>query len=304
MFKISIVIPTKNAGSSFQRTLELLQGQIYEGEIELIVIDSGSSDLTLEIASQFKATVISVPPEEFDHGLTRNRAIERSSGEIIVLMSQDVVPGDQYLISNFVDAFADTEVAGAYARQMPLDNADIITRRNLNNWFTGRDTQELRWIKDWDAYNNLSPIEHYYFCNFDNVCSAIRRTAWQAIPFTETQFGEDIDWAKRVLEAGWKIAYWPASYVFHSHKRSFKYEYDRNHLCHRMLNRKFGLSTIPSWRHLITSTLLSIRTDWMYVIRNENRIGNLIKMLVSIPVINFASIYGQYSGAKSARKEK
>ena len=202
MTKVSVVIPTKNAGVLFQKTLEGIKSQKYAGNIELIVIDSGSTDQTVTIASQYAATVLSISPIEYDHGLTRNRAIEKASGEIIVLMSQDAVPGDQYLIHNFAIAFSDSKVAGAYARQIPWEDADVITKRNLNNWLTGRHTDELRWIKDWTVYKNLSPMEHYYFCNFDNVCSAIRRTVWQTFPFSPNDFGEDIDWAQRVLEGG------------------------------------------------------------------------------------------------------
>lgn len=304
MTKVSIVIPTKNAGALFQKTLDGIKGQKYEGNIELIVIDSGSTDHTVAIASQHRATIILIPPGEYDHGLTRNRAIERASGEIIVLMSQDAVPGDQYLIRNFVTAFDDEKVAGAYARQIPWEDADVITKRNLNNWLTGRDTEELRWIRDWQAYKNLSPMEHYYFCNFDNVCSAIRRSVWQAFPFKANEFGEDIDWAQRALEAGWKIAYWPSSYVIHSHRRSLKYEYDRNRLCHRKLYQQFGIAAVPSWKHVIILTLISIGLDWKYVIRNENQIGLLIKMLIGIPSISFANVYGQYVGAKLGRAGK
>lgn len=304
MKKVSIVIPTKNAGVLFQKTVDGIRRQKYEGDIELVVIDSGSTDRTLEIATHYKAAVMSIPPEEFDHGLTRNRAIEKTSGEIVVLMSQDAVPGDQYLIRNFVAAFNNEKVAGAYARQIPWDDADVLTKRNLNNWLTGRDTEELRWIKDWAAYKNLSPMEHYYFCNFDNVCSAIRRSVWQAIPFRANEFGEDIDWAQQILEAGWKIAYSPSSYVIHSHRRSFKYEYDRNRLCHRKLYQQFGITAVPSWKQVIISTFISIGLDWKYALRNEDQIGMLIKMLIGVPFISFASVYGQYMGVKLGRAEK
>jgi rhamnosyltransferase len=298
MTKVSVVIPTKNAGVLFQKTLDGLKQQIYEGSIELIVIDSGSTDNTLELASQYGANIISIPPKEFNHGLTRNQAIENTSGEIIVLISQDAVPGDGHLIHNFVAAFLDPKMAGVYARQLPQEDADIITKRNLNNWLTGRDTEEVRWIKDWPAYRSMSPMEKYHFCNFDNVCSAVRRSVWKLHPFRANDFGEDIDWAQRVLESGWKIAYWPSSHVIHSHRRSLKYEYERNRLCHSGLYRQFGITAVPNWRQVIVSTLASTRLDGKYILQNEDRIGTRIKLLTKNPFVSFASVYGQFVGLK------
>jgi len=305
MKKVSIAMPTKNAGAIFRKTLEGLKRQEYGIEPELIVIDSGSTDGTLELAQRYGARIISIAPKEFDHGLTRNRAIENASGEIVILMSQDAVPGDPHLISSFVAAFDDEKVAGAYARQLPREDADVLTVRNLNNWLTGRIHQETRWIEDWQAYKDMSPMERYYFCNFDNVCSAIRRSVWQSLPFSANDFGEDIDWAQRVLEAGLKISYCPDAYVIHSHERSFKYEYERNILCHKKLYRQFGIAAVPSWKQIVISTLVSTMLDWKYVIRNEGRMIELMNMIIRVPFINFASVYGQYKGLQAglAREE-
>ena len=298
--RVSVILATKNAGPLFSEVLEKLAAQEYDGEIEIIVIDSGSSDDTAATAARHGAIVRSIPAEEFDHGLTRNRAIEMASGEIVVLMSQDALPGDQYLIRNLVKAFADARVAGAYARQVPRQDADVLTKRNLNGWLTGRPAKEVRWIRDWAAYDSLSPMQRYTFCNFDDVCSAIRKGVWQSVPFQATEFGEDIEWAERALEAGWKIAYWPDAYVIHSHVRSFEGEYDRTRLTHKRLRAQFGLQLVPTWRHVISSTILSMLGDWSYALWHEGQTGALLKLLVRIPFLSFASVYGQYSGAKAA----
>jgi rhamnosyltransferase len=304
MKKVSVVIPTKNAGDIFENTLKGLKEQIYEIEPEIVVIDSGSTDMTLNLSRQYGAKIISIPPQEFNHGLTRNCAIKETSGEIIILLSQDAVPGDPYLIRNFVHAFNDELVAGAYARQVPRKNADSITKRNLNNWLTGRTEVEVRWIEDWEIYNEQSPMERYFFCNFDNVCSAIRRCVWEEIPFRFNYFGEDIEWAQQVLEAGWKITYCPDSFVIHSHNRSLKYEFTRNQLCHQKLYHQFGIAAIPSWKHLIISIWASSKSDWRYLLKNERRMFPLIKEILATPFMNFASLYGQYMGLRLALGQK
>lgn len=298
--KVSVVIPTKNAGPAFRETLEALKEQEYEGQIELVFIDSGSTDETVSIARSYGAIVKSIPPEEFNHGLTRNIGIEMATGEIVVLMSQDVLPGDRNLVKNFVTAFEDPKVAGAYARQLPRDNADILTKRNLNQWLTGRDTEEVRWIQDCDAYKKLNPMQRHFFYNFDNVCSAIRKSVWQTIPFRANDFGEDIDWSQQVLEAGWKIAYWPKSYVFHSHERSFMYEYRRNLQTSRKLYEQYRLRLVESLGHMVLLILRITMRDWTYVLQHERRIKELLKMLILIPFLSFATLYGQYVGLKAA----
>jgi glycosyltransferase involved in cell wall biosynthesis/GT2 family glycosyltransferase/chemotaxis protein histidine kinase CheA len=297
--KVSVVIPTKNAGPLFRETLDKLIVQEYDGTIELIVIDSGSTDDTVALAGQYGALVTNITPEEFDHGLTRNRGIEIASGDIIVLMSQDAIPGNHHLIHNLVTAFDDPKVAGTFARQEPREDEDVLTKRNLKNWITGQKKEDIRCITDTIAYQSLSPMERFYFCSFDNVCSAIRKNVWSAIPFKANEFGEDIEWAQDALEAGWKIAYWPTAYVIHSHQRSCKYEYERTRLCHKKLYRQFGIHTVPSRKHVILSTFNSIKQDWGYALQNEKRPGALIKLLAEIPALSFAGVYGQYSGARS-----
>ncbi len=300
--KVSVVIPTKNAGLVFRKVLQALKAQEYEGDIELIAIDSGSTDGTLEVASEFGATVIVVPPAEFDHGLTRNRGIEAASGDIIVMMSQDAVPGNPYLARNFVSAFDDPKIAGAYARQVAAEEADVLTKRNAAAALAGRTAREVHWIEDWAAYRKLSPVERYYFCNFDDVCSAIRKSVWRSIPFRASDFGEDLDWSQQILEAGWKIAYWPEAYVVHSHQPSFRYLYERHRLTLRKLHQQFGVSTVPSLKSLMKRTLYSSVGDWAYVIRHESRIPALGKAMLQVPFYSFASLYGQYRGVKDARK--
>ena len=300
---VSVFIPTKNAGPLFRDTLESLKAQKYEGEIDLVFVDSGSTDDTIKMALEYGATVKSILPQEFNHGLTRNLGIEMASGEIIILLSQDAVPGDEYLVQNFVKIFEDPQVAGAYARQVPREDADILTKRNLNNGLTGRMPEEIRWIKNWNAYKKLTPMQRHLLYNFDDVCSAIRKSVWQSIPFRANDFGEDIDWSQQVLEAGWKIAYWPKSFVIHSHNRSAMYDYQRNFQTFKKLHEQYGLCFVSSRKLLILLTIRHTFIDWLYVILHERRPVELVKLLFRVPFLTFATMYGNYNGTQAAIQE-
>jgi len=300
MLKVSVVIPTKDGGAEFFNTLKALRDQEYSGDIEIVCVDSGSNDDTVSTARYFGAIVKSIPPEEFNHGLTRNLGISLASGEIIIMMSQDAIPGDKYLVENFVRVFSDPKIAGAYARQVPRLDADILTKRNLNNWLTGRQVEEVRWIQDWDEYKKLTPMQRHRFYNFDDVCSAMRKKVWESIPFRANSFGEDIEWAQEVLEAGWKIAYWPYSYVIHSHRRSFKYDYFRNVQTSKKLYEQYRLCLVGSFRQMVFLTWRLTTLDWIYALKNEKSKKGLVNILLRIPFLSFATIYGQYVGFKLA----
>ncbi len=299
--KVSIVIPTKNGGDLFRDVLNGLENQVYTDLHEILIIDSGSSDRTVELAKDYGARVHTIRPEEFNHGTTRNIGIGMAIGDIIVLLTQDAVPGDKYMISNLVSAFEDQNVGGAYARQVPRSKADILTKRNLNNWLTGREKSEVRWIHDKKAYDAMTPMDKYLFCNFDNVCSAVRRAVWEKFKFSHSDFGEDIDWSMRILEGGWKIAYQASAFVIHSHDRSILYEYKRTYMCHRKLFQQFGLHTVPTFRHVLRSIILSIVIDFKYVIQNSVSRLEQLRLLVRLPFMNIASVLGQYIGARNER---
>jgi len=298
---VSVVVPTKNAGPLFAEVLDGIKTQAAACPIDVTVVDSGSTDGTVALARKHGANVIPIDPSQFNHGLTRNLAIENSSGEVVVLLTQDAIPGDTQLIQNLTKAFDDPLVAGVYGRQVPRPGADVLTRRNLNRWLTGRMEADVSFIDDAVRYGSLTPYERYKLCNFDNVCSAIRRSAWKEIPFQANDFAEDLDWGKRSLEDGWKIAYEPTAFVVHSHGRSIAYEFKRAYLCHRKLYSLFGLCTVPTWTRLIISVTKSIFTDWLYVCRNEPRFRKRLSLLANVPILNSVAIYAQYRGARDQR---
>jgi len=302
--KISVVIPTKDGGNLFGEVIERIRQQNYDGKIEIIVIDSGSSDNTLEFARKFCDRVEQIPHEKFNHGLTRNYGVEISSGEIIILMTQDAFPSNDKLIHHLVSFFTDPDIAGVYAKQMPRPEADVLTKRNLDNWLTGRDEFEVRQLKDDVLYESLSPFGKYKLCNFDNVCSAIRRSVWKDIPFIENSFGEDIEWCLRVLKSGWKIAYQPEACVIHSHDRSVYYEYKRTYMCHQKLYQLFQLQCIPSFKFIFRSIVYATLTDWHYIFFHEPRLAEKIKLILRIPALNVASALGQYRGAMDEKMQK
>lgn len=297
--RCSVVIPTKNGGLLFERAIKALQQQDIWNQTELVVVDSGSTDGTVGVARSAGARVVEIPPETFNHGATRDLAISLASADLVVLMVQDAIADGPGVLAALTAPFDDPKVAGVYARQIPQPDADLITKRNLNQWVTGRSQREVRQMSSLAWYDALPPMEKYLFCNFDNVCSAIRKPVWQEHRFGAISFGEDIDWAERVLKAGYKIVYEPAAAVIHSHDRPMSYEYKRTYVCHRKLYRQFGLRLAPSLYSVYRSWLQSSVLDAVYVGRQRAPLFPCkAGLLAKIPVINFLSVVAQYRAAR------
>lgn len=294
----SVIIPTKNGGPLFKRAIEGLTKQTAWPQTELIVIDSGSTDGTIEIAKAAGAKVVEIPAGEFNHGATRDLGISIASCEILVLTVQDAVSDRPDLLEALVQLFRDPAVAGVYARQKPHSNADILTKRNLNNWLTGRMEREVRKMESLEWYESLLPMEKYLFCNFDNVCSAIRKSVWEEQKFGVISFGEDIDWAERVLKMGYKIIYEPAAVVIHSHDRPLSYEYKRTYVCHRKLYRQFNLRLVQSVKGIFCSWLYSTMQDAIYVGTQKIPLRDKIRLLVRLPFLNLFSAIAQYHAVR------
>lgn len=296
--RFSIVIPTKNGGELFRHAIEQLQRQRLWSQSELIVVDSGSTDDTVDLARAAGAKVYEIPAEKFNHGATRDFGIAHASCEYVILMVQDAIPRDLDLLGNILRPFEDPEVVGVYARQIPQPDADLLTKRNLNNWLTGRADREVRKMESIEWYESLSPMAKYLFCNFDNVCSAIRKVVWEKNKFGKINFGEDIDWAERVLRSGYKIAYEPSSAVIHSHDRPLSYEYKRTYVCHRKLYQQFRLHTVPSLRGALRSWLFSTGQDAKYINNQDAPVSVKLGLLAKIPLLNLLSAVAQYRAAR------
>ena len=296
--RCSVVIPTKNGGPLFKHAIEALKKQSAWPQTELIVIDSGSTDGTVEISRAAGAKVVEIPPGEFNHGATRDLGIFIASCELVVLMVQDAVADGPDLLEAILQPFHDPEVAGVYARQKPQPDADMLTKRNLNNWLTGRMDREDRKMESLEWYESLPPIEKYFFCNFDNVCSAIRKSVWQEQKFGQMGFGEDIDWAERVLRIGYKIVYEPAAVVIHSHDRSMSYEYKRTYVCHRKLYQQFKLHLVPSLKGVNRSWLYSTLQDAKYIGTQNAPIPAKVRLLAKVLFLNFLSAMAQYRAGR------
>ncbi|WP_249019033.1 glycosyltransferase family 2 protein [Conexibacter sp. S30A1] len=207
---LSIVIPVKDGGDDLARCLAAIDAQIIDEPVEIIAVDSGSSDDSVETALRHGATVLRIPPEEFTHGGSRNLGAEHAHGRILVFISQDALPMGTGWLSALVAPLRDDEnVAGVYGRQLAHPEAAAAEVYFLNFMYgpNGR-RQRARSVAQVSMDTTL----------FSNVNSAIRRELWQRFPFSsDIVMSEDQEWSRRVLLAGYDLIYEPHAPVRHSH---------------------------------------------------------------------------------------
>lgn len=217
---ISIVIPVKNGGEELQRLLAAIQRQETAEEVEIVVIDSGSTDGTPAVARAFGARVHAIAPGEFNHGATRNLGIELSGGETIVFTVDDAEPiGTSWLENLAAPLRDDPALAGTYSRQLPAEGAPAGQRYYL----------EFRYGPEPRRQQASEPAQLTSATTlFSNVSSAVRRSVLARHPFRRDLItAEDLEWCGRVLLAGYAVAYVPDSMVRHSHRFTLRSWFQR-----------------------------------------------------------------------------
>ena len=298
---VSIVLPTKNAGSPLGDVLAAINSQKTRRRVEIVAFDSGSTDGTVDLLVRAGARVTEIPSSEFNHGLTRNQAIASSQGDLVVLLTQDAVPANDRWLDSLLAPFENDEVAGVYARQIPHPDADVLTRRNLEQWVVGNLERREQRITDHTSYLRLHPMERYKLCCFDDVCSALRRSVWERIPYEWAYFAEDLDWGKKAIEAGWTLVYEPEAAVVHSHDRSVWYEYKRTYLCHRRLYELFGLRTVPRLVDALRNAARGGLADAAFAWREERGLRQRLELTLRAPLLALLANLAQWRGAADER---
>jgi rhamnosyltransferase len=288
---ISIVVPTFNGAATLPALLDALSRQRVERPVEVVAIDSGSTDGSVDLLRAAGVKLITIPPRAFNHGLTRNLGIEAAAGELIVLIVQDAVPvSDTWLATLTRPLAQDAGLAGTFGRQLPRPDAGALTRHYLARWFAASDV--ARTVAATAAeLEALPPLARLDRCTFDNVCSCVKRSVWQHHPFRKTPIGEDVEWAREVLVSGHRIAYVPDAVVFHSHERSAAYEFERTRVLHRRLYELFGVRTIPTALHLA-------RAIASCVVAHAQ-----CELSMRAMALAFAWPLGQYAGARAAVRD-
>jgi len=217
--KVSVIIPTLNAGATIRELLSRLASQSLL-PVETLVIDSSSTDSTVEIAGKMGAKTIVIPQSAFNHGGTRNQAAGEANGDILVFMTQDALPFDNMMLENLTSRLIQPGVAAAFARHIPDRNASLL--ETFLREFNYPEEGSIKGIDDLKTYG----IKTFFF---SDACSAVRKDALADAGFFPegVRANEDMILAAKLILGGHKIAYVPEARIIHSHDYSLLNQFGR-----------------------------------------------------------------------------
>ncbi|MBI5965097.1 MAG: glycosyltransferase family 2 protein [Chloroflexi bacterium] len=198
----SIIIRAYNEEKHLGRLFDGIRHQTLK-DVEVILVDSGSTDATVSIAESYGAQVVHIRPEEFTFGRSLNLGIGIATREFIVIVSAHVYPVYPDWLETLLRPFQDNKVALAYGKQRGPESARFSEQQIYHQWF--RDGSNAR--------------QETAFCN--NANAAIRKSLWEQNPYDETLTGlEDLAWAGWAKDQGYAIAYAAEAEIIHVHNET------------------------------------------------------------------------------------
>jgi len=210
---ISVVIPTRDGRADLDRCLAGIAGQRAGEPVEVVIVDSASTDGTAELARERGARVHGISPADFDHGATRNLGASLARGDVLVFTSQDAhAEAPDWLARLVAPLRDDADIAGVYGRQLPHEGAPPPEEFFLDFLYGPLSrTQRAAGREELTMESTL----------FSNANSAMRRATWETAPFAEDMImSEDQEWSRRMLLSGAAIRYEAEAAVRHSHRYS------------------------------------------------------------------------------------
>ena len=240
--RISLVIRCYNEAKHIGRLLVGIERQSFR-DIEIILVDSGSTDATLDIAAHFPVRILHITPDRFSFGRSLNMGCAAATGDVIVIASAHVYPTHADWLERLLAPFdADPTVAIVYGGQRGDERTRYSEHRIFQSWFS----------------DTPNPDQQHPFCN--NANAAIRRTFWLERPYDEVLTGlEDLEWATHMRRQGRRIVYDPTACIIHVHEetpgRVLK-RYQREAIALRaiMPELRFGF---PDFLRLLTANIAS-----------------------------------------------
>jgi len=270
----SIIIRTLNEAKHLEFLMKGIHSQNYKNW-EIVLVDSGSTDGSREIASKYGARVFHIPTDEFTFGRSLNIGCREAKGEYLVFASGHVWPITNNWLRNMIKPFDDDSIVMVYGRQR------------------GTEANRLSEIRDLDV--NYGRTSHILVDEADgnNGNAAIRRSLWLDQPFDESLPGlEDIDWARKAEKKDYRVYYTADAAVYHVHEESLSQVYHR-HLREAIATKTMFPNYNLTWTGFLRALPYFMARDVLYALRHKQR-----SKIYQIPATRLAQFLGIYKGVR------
>ena len=274
----SIIIRTLNEAKHLEKLLKGIHEQNYS-DWEIVLVDSGSTDGTLDIARCYGAKIFHIPQKEFTYGRSLNLGCQSAEGRYLVFVSGHVWPVTNNWLSNLIKPFAEPSVAMAYGRQRGTDASRLAEKRDLDTYYGPASSILVNEPRG------------------NNGNAAIRRDLWLGQPFDETLPGlEDVDWVSKVQRKGYRVYYAADAVVYHLHEESLKQLY-RRHLREATAYKAMFPRYKVAWTKAARGLAYLVVTDTLHALR-ERQLGKIVQ----IPGSRMVEMLGSYRGARYQKR--
>jgi len=234
---VSVVIPTKNGGEDFRRALATIANQKGFRKVETIVVDSGSTDKTVEVAEQFGAKIIKILPEEFSHSYARNLGASYASGEYLLFTVQDALPPSDLWLYELFSVIKHNDVVAVSCAEFPWESADLFYRAITWNHYrfleVDREDRIMRYAGSEDHVTLRKNGQ------LSDLACLISKDVFTKYNY-RTDYGEDLDLGLRLIKDGYEIAFLGSTRIIHSHNRPAYYYLKRGYVENVFLPRIFS----------------------------------------------------------------
>jgi len=269
----SIVIRAYNEEKHIGRLLEGIKQQTIK-DVEIILVDSGSTDETVSVAESFGARIVHISSAEFTFGRSLNFGVQAATRELVVIASAHVYPVYPDWLESLLRPFEDARVALTYGKQRGYEGSKYSEHQIFHQWYP----------------DESKPDQETAFCN--NANAAIRRSLWEKKPYDETLTGlEDLAWAKWAQEQGYKISYTAEAEIVHIHDETphgVNNRYRREAMAMRRIYPEANFNLYDFFRSSITN----IFSDLWHAARD----GVLLKSFASIFWFRIMQFHGTRMG--------
>lgn len=303
--RVTVAIPVLNGARYLDEVLASVRAQDVEGEVEILVVDSGSTDGSLDIARRYGAHVHEIPASEFSHGGTRNLIMELAEGDHVAFLTQDATPvHDRWLAALLAGFEQADDVAAVFGPHFAREDASHVIKaemeRHFANWGEGREIhlQRLdRSPKGLAAYRAAPGA--LTFLSSVNFCLA--RSAWERVPIRNVPYAEDQLLGRELIEAGYAKVFHPDAAVLHSH------HYPPRRFLRRYFDEFRGLREVLDHRepagprHFVRSVRFLTRADREWLERRGLRGLRLARALAYSRRHHSARLIGAVLGARAGR---
>lgn len=264
---VTVVILTFNGETYLRRLLSSLSSQQLDAPFEVVALDSGSTDRTLEIVRDFPAVrLFEIPNREFGHGRTRNLAATLSGAEFTAFLTQDAIPLTDSWLANLIRPMRDdSRVAAVLGRQAPRTRAFPLQKYEIDGTFAAIGPPDRVTVFDPATIGPDHP-SYAYAAFFSDVNAGARTEVLLGpVPYRDVLYAEDQWFGRDLLAAGYQKAYAPTAVVEHSNDLTW---------------REYGMRVFDETLGLRRAGLPAMRTDALRALYHAARasVGDTLRI--------------------------